>query len=114
MGYWHWPRVEVAVNALVSLKKPGFSRARGSRKNFAQSAQVAHNLPLPNRWRSRSNSALSIARALAEWDMDNEQGHAEAFKEVVHKASLRVGESTKAPNYSFRTGGTPKFYLESR
>ena len=50
----------------LSLKKPAFSRARGSRKNFAQSAQVAHNLPLPNRG-SCSDSSLSTARALAEW-----------------------------------------------
>jgi predicted type IV restriction endonuclease len=48
------------------------------------------------------------------WDMDNEQGYAEAYKEVIHEASLKIGGATKAPDYSFRIGGTPKFYLEAK
>jgi hypothetical protein len=52
-------------------------------------------------------------RALG-WDMENEQGHAEAYKEVIHEASLKIGEENKAPDYCFRIGGTPKFYLEAK
>lgn len=48
------------------------------------------------------------------WDMENEQGHAEAYKDVVHEASLKIGAATKAPDYCFRVGGTPKFYLEAK
>ncbi len=48
------------------------------------------------------------------WDMENEQGHAEAYKDVIHEASLKIGGATKAPDYSFRIGGTPKFYLEAK
>jgi hypothetical protein len=48
------------------------------------------------------------------WDMENSQGHAEAYKDVIHEASLRIGEATKAPDYCFRIGGTPKFYLEAK
>ena len=48
------------------------------------------------------------------WDMDNEQGHAEAYKDVIHEASLKIGAETKAPDYCFRIGGTPKFYLEAK
>jgi len=29
------------------------------------------------------------------WDMDNEQGYAEAYKEVVHEDSLRIGSAVK-------------------
>jgi predicted type IV restriction endonuclease len=43
------------------------------------------------------------------WDMDNAQGYAEAYKDVIHEASLRIGAETKAPDYCFRIGGTPIF-----
>ena len=48
------------------------------------------------------------------WDMDNEQGYAEAYKDVVHEDAIKVGEATKAPDYSFRIGGTRKFFLEAK
>jgi hypothetical protein len=48
------------------------------------------------------------------WDMDNEQGYAEAYKDVIHEAAIKIGGATKAPDYSFRIGGTPKFYLEAK
>jgi type I restriction-modification system DNA methylase subunit len=48
------------------------------------------------------------------WDMENEQGYAEAYKDVIHEASLKIGGETKAPDYCFRIGGTPKFYLEAK
>jgi hypothetical protein len=38
------------------------------------------------------------------WDMDNEQGFSGAYKEVVHEASLKVGNTTKAPDYAFKIG----------
>ena len=48
------------------------------------------------------------------WDMGNEQGYAEAYKDVIHEAAIKIGGATKAPDYSFRIGGTPKFYLEAK
>ncbi len=48
------------------------------------------------------------------WDIYNEQGNAEAYKDVVHEAAVKVGGSTKAPDYSFRIGGTRKFFLEAK
>lgn len=51
---------------------------------------------------------------LLGWDMDNEEGHAEAYKDVVHEATVNVGGATKAPDYSFRIGGTRKFFLEAK
>jgi len=48
------------------------------------------------------------------WDMDNEQGWAEAYKEVIHEDSIRIGQSTKAPDYCFRIGGARKFFLEAK
>ena len=46
------------------------------------------------------------------WDVANEQGAAEAYKDVIHEDSIRVGGATKAPDYCFRIGGNRKFFLE--
>jgi predicted type IV restriction endonuclease len=48
------------------------------------------------------------------WDMDNEQGYAEAYKDVIHEAAIKIGGATKAPDYCFRVGGAPKFFLEAK
>ena len=48
------------------------------------------------------------------WDIDNEQGFAEAYKDVIHEDAIKVGGTTKAPDYSFRIGGQRKFFLEAK
>lgn len=48
------------------------------------------------------------------WDIDNTAGYAEAYKDVVHEDILKIGDSTKAPDYSFRVGGVRKFFLEAK
>lgn len=48
------------------------------------------------------------------WDIDNEQGFAEAYKDVIHEDAIRVGGAVKAPDYCFRIGGTRKFFLEAK
>jgi len=48
------------------------------------------------------------------WDVDNEQGFAEAYKDVIHEDAIKVGGTTKAPDYSFRIGGQRKFFLETK
>jgi len=51
---------------------------------------------------------------LLGWDVANAGGFAEAYKHVVHEDRLKVGKSSKAPDYSFRVGGTRKFFLEAK
>ncbi len=48
------------------------------------------------------------------WDMDNSQGHAEAYKEVIHEDAIKVSGRHKAPDYCFRIGGTRKFFTEAK
>jgi len=48
------------------------------------------------------------------WDIDNEQGFAEAYKDVIHEDAIKVGGTTRAPDYSFRIGGQRKFFLETK
>ena len=49
------------------------------------------------------------------WDLYNEMHYSEDYKDVVRERSLRMEEGgTKAPDYSFRIGGTPKFFVEAK
>jgi fido (protein-threonine AMPylation protein) len=48
------------------------------------------------------------------WDVANKQGHAEAYKDVIHEDAITIGGSTKAPDYCFRIGGARKFFLEAK
>jgi len=49
------------------------------------------------------------------WDMDNENGYAESYREVIHEDRVKVGGATKAPDYSFRLpGGKRLFFLEAK
>jgi hypothetical protein len=48
------------------------------------------------------------------WDMDNAQGYAAAYKDVIHEDALRIGGAVKAPDYCFRIGGARKFFLEAK
>lgn len=49
------------------------------------------------------------------WDVDNSQGFAEAYREVIHEDRVRIGKATKAPDYSFRLpGGKRLFFVEAK
>jgi predicted type IV restriction endonuclease len=48
------------------------------------------------------------------WDVNNSHGYAEAYKDVIHEDAVKVGGATKAPDYSFRIGGTRKFFVEAK
>jgi len=48
------------------------------------------------------------------WDVYNKQGYAEAYKDVIHEDTIKIGSATKAPDYCFRIGGTRKFFLEAK
>jgi type I restriction-modification system DNA methylase subunit len=48
------------------------------------------------------------------WDIDNAQGYAEAYRDVIHEDAIKIGGVTKAPDYSFRVGGMRKFFVEAK
>jgi type I restriction-modification system DNA methylase subunit len=48
------------------------------------------------------------------WDMDNTQGHAPQYRDVIHEDALRVGPHVKAPDYAFTLHGQRKFFLEAK
>ena len=53
------------------------------------------------------------------WDVNNTNGYAEAYREVVYEDALKIGGTSKAPDYGFyiggrASGGGRKFYLEAK
>jgi len=49
------------------------------------------------------------------WDIDNENGYAESYREVIHEDRVKIGKETKAPDYSFRIGGNKRlFFVEAK
>jgi type I restriction-modification system DNA methylase subunit len=73
----------------------------------------AYRSPQYNETQLRREFLDPFFKALG-WDIDNEQGYAEAYKDVFHEDAIKVGEGTKAPDYCFRIGGTRKFFLEAK
>lgn len=72
-------------------------------------------------YRSGSYNETQIRREFIDplfeelgWDIDNAQGYAEAYKDVIHEDAIKIGGNTKAPDYAFRVGGTRKFFLEAK
>ncbi len=49
------------------------------------------------------------------WDVDNKAGYAERFRDVVQQYSQHSDTGgTKQPDYLFRIGGAPAFFLEAK
>jgi predicted type IV restriction endonuclease len=49
------------------------------------------------------------------WDVYNRKNYAEAYKEVIHEDSIRVGGRMKAPDSCFRAGGGKRdFFVEAK
>ena len=51
---------------------------------------------------------------LLDWDVSNDQGYAESYREVVREDKVIIEGKPKAPDYSFRIGGNRKFFLEAK
>ena len=48
------------------------------------------------------------------WDVNNTEGNAETYKDVIHEDAVKVSGVTKAPDYAFRIGGQRKFFVEAK
>jgi len=67
-----------------------------------------------NETQTRRDFIVPFFKALG-WDIDNEQGSAESYREVIHEDRVKVGKATKAPDYSFRLGGGQRlFFVEAK
>jgi hypothetical protein len=51
---------------------------------------------------------------LLGWDVDNEKGFAESFREVIHEDRLKIAGRVKAPDYCIQAAGRKLFYIEAK
>ena len=63
-----------------------------------------------NETQTRRDFIDPLFKALG-WDIDNKQGFAESYREVIHEDRVKGGKATKAPDYSFRLGGGQRLFL---
>lgn len=48
------------------------------------------------------------------WDVANDKTYADAYKDVVHEFSIKTKKGIEFPDYCFRIGQTPKFFVEAK
>jgi len=48
------------------------------------------------------------------WDIRNKKRSSEAYREVIYEYSLKIGDTHKAPDYCFRIGKDPQFFVEAK
>jgi type I restriction-modification system DNA methylase subunit len=48
------------------------------------------------------------------WDVDNNKGFSEKYKEVLHEEPVRIRGTTQFFDYTFRVGGARKFLVETK
>jgi adenine-specific DNA-methyltransferase len=48
------------------------------------------------------------------WDVNNEEGLSERYKEVISEDAIKISGKTKAPDYAFRIGGQRIFFVEAK
>jgi len=48
------------------------------------------------------------------WDVNNEGGNSEQFKDVISEDAIKIEGNTKAPDYAFRIGGQRIFFVEAK
>ncbi|MDR0520792.1 MAG: hypothetical protein LBH00_02940, partial [Planctomycetaceae bacterium] len=68
--------------------------------------QADYESPDYNETQTRQDFINPFFKALG-WDVDNEQGYAEAYREVVHELTVKIDGHTKRPDNAFRIGGNP-------
>ncbi|QSI04299.1 hypothetical protein DYQ05_04800 [Treponema pedis] len=51
---------------------------------------------------------------LLGWDVRNEKGYSEQYREVIREDKVTIGGKVKAPDYAFRIGGVRKFFVEAK
>ncbi|GHV93829.1 hypothetical protein AGMMS50293_01490 [Spirochaetia bacterium] len=51
---------------------------------------------------------------LLDWDIANNQGFSESYRDVVREDKVKIDGNQKAPDYSFRIGGVRKFFVEAK
>lgn len=84
-------------------------------ERFAEHRKEYH-LPDYNEQKARQDFINPFFKALG-WDIDNEKGASEAYREVIYEDKVFVRGKAKVPDYGFRLAGSGKkklFFVEAK
>ncbi|MBX3164447.1 MAG: N-6 DNA methylase [Bacteroidetes bacterium] len=97
----------------MTLKEEAYNKIEKLVKRFDEQKEFYKKADY-NETQTRRDFIDPFWKALG-WDIDNENGYAESYREVIHEDRVKVGGATKAPDYSFRlVGGKRLFFLEAK
>lgn len=97
----------------MTNKEIGFNKIQELVTRFTEQL-AAYKKSDYNETQTRRDFIDPFFKALG-WDIDNEQGFAESYREVIHEDRVKIGTATKAPDYSFRlSGGQRLFFVEAK
>ena len=84
-------------------------------ERFAEHRKAYHEAEY-NEAKTRQDFINPFFKALG-WDVDNENGMSEAYREVIYEDKVVVRGKAKAPDYGFQLMGQGKkrlFYVEAK
>ena len=93
--------IEKKKNLLLSLKEKFYENAKQYKSELYDEANTRGDF-------------IDKFFELLDWDISNEAGYAEQYREVVREDKVRINGGVKAPDYSFRVGGTRQFFVEAK
>ena len=97
----------------MTTKEEAFTKIQLLVQRFDEQREFYQNKDY-NETQTRRDFVDPFWKALG-WDVDNESGYAESYREVRHEDRLIIGGAAKAPDYAFRLSGTKKlFFLEAK
>src|SRR5689334_6009878 len=98
------------MSAQVDLHVPEV--LRGLVERFASQRGLLHAAPY-NETQLRREFLDPLLEALG-WDVSNRAGVAEPYKDVIHEDALKIGATTRAPDYCLRVGGERRLFIEAK
>ena len=101
-----------STNSNISIREEKCRLLRGLKDKFEENIRQYKN-SLYDESNTRSDF-IDQFFILLDWDMYNTQGYAEQWREVVREDKVRIQGGQKAPDYSFRIGGTRQFFVEAK
>ena len=82
-------------------------------KNKFKENLEEYRSPLYNETKTRTDFIDKFFEILG-WDVSNEEGKAEKYRDVVQEDKVNISNAQKAPDYSFRIGGVRHFFVEAK
>ena len=100
------------MNASAILKEEKQQALISLKDKFEENLDEYHS-SVYNETKTRTDFIDKFFKLL-DWDVSNEEGKAEKYRDVVQEDKVCISGMQKAPDYSFRIGGVRHFFVEAK